>query len=97
MQEAGLDGHGSAADLAIHNELGRFITIQLALEVLLAMRAGDGDEGSHAADSMDLSQNATWLGFLAGLFNESDQSQPVSKLPLSAAQPESCSWNSVAW
>ena len=41
---AGLDGHRSAADLAVHNELRGFMTIQLALEVLLAMRAGDGDE-----------------------------------------------------
>ena len=59
MQEADLDGHRSAADLAVHNELGGFITIQLALEVLLAMRAGDGDERIHVAASVDLGQNAT--------------------------------------
>ena len=60
MLHAGLNGHRAAADLAVHNELRGFITIQLALEVLLAMRTGDGDEWIHAAASMDLGQNATW-------------------------------------
>ena len=59
MLHAGLDGHRLAADLAVHNELRGFITIQLALEVLLAVRAGDGDERIHVAASMDLGQNAT--------------------------------------
>ncbi len=60
MLHAGLDGHRSAADLAVHNELRGFITIQLAPEVLLAVRAGDGDERIHVATSMGLDQNATW-------------------------------------
>lgn len=66
---AGFDGHRAAADLAVHNELRGFIKIQLALEVLLAMRAGDGDEHGDQIDMprsvQPFAANATVLLFPA--------------------------------